>query len=150
MQGQKTARNWKPIKPQGDTSRHPQSSAHVFIAGLRLLSWLKKWFSFGSEMGAICLGSLFLYDMMGTIKTLRSYRKRDYWLHIGLCQKLPSCWGFLSLTFITLVRLSSSSILFYRGAQKDISIRCPLKWNARFVFNMKVPFIFFLLLFFFN
>lgn len=75
---------------------HPQS----FTPNTRLLQdwgysldW-KKWFSFGSEMRAILLGSLFLYDIMGAINTLRSYRKWDYLLHIGLCQKLPSCWRF--------------------------------------------------------
>lgn len=91
-------------------------------------------------MRAIWLGSLFLYDIMAAIKTLRSYRKWDYLLHIGFYQKLPSCWGFLSLTFITLVHLSSSSILFYWCVQNDISIRFPRKWKERFVFDMKVPF----------
>lgn len=78
------------------TQGHPPSSTQCSVyCTIQATLLIKKWFRFGSGMGAILLGSLFLYSIMAAIKTLRSHRKRDELLHTGYVRNYPHVEVFI-------------------------------------------------------
>lgn len=96
-------------------------------------------------MRAISLGSLFLYSIMGSIKTLRPYRRWSKFLHIRLCDKLHSLNSHVEVFYCQDSSFWSANVIYHTFLLVDayLTIWHPMKASTEvervFWFNLGPP-----------